>query len=342
MVASAYAATGPVISSVTSSPTASGATIQWTTDTGANAQVLYGTSTMYTASTTPSLGYASTSQSVMLSNLTPGTLYHYAVYSGNASGTISSSTDYTFTTATYSPTITLTPANGMPGGSFAVTGSGFAPNEAVTLNFNGTTSTVNADANGDLTTTVTIPAGTANGNVWVTVNGATSATTTGAWFDVESSGNNSGSGSGSNSSSTDALQAELTQLQNLINQLAAQVQMLLSLGTTGSNGNSGSGNGGGTSTSTGTWPPTNLSATIDQLGPIRAGTSVDFVGRNWGAGEQVQIHNNGNLVTTAQADDGGNFSTGSLPVTNATGTQTYTFTGSNTGITRTVNVTIVP
>ncbi len=433
MTLSASAATGPVISGVTAYPTVTGASIQWMTDTGANAQVLYGTSTPYAASTTPTTGYASTSQSVMLSGLAPDTVYHYSVLSGNASGTVSTSTDYTFTTspstgslgvnptsgtpgssftvtgygfwqsepvsiafngatttvnadasgtitaaltapsatvsmnvpmtvtargnvsgmtattdftvtpasttptstATYAPSITLSPTGAMAGSSFTVNGTGFAPNEAVTLTFNGTPTTVNADTHGNLMTTLTVPSGMASGSVFVTAMGATSATSTGAWFSVQPS----------NSTSTDALANEISQLQVLINKLAQEVQSFLAgLGTgttTGGGtgiGTSGNGNGSGSG-----YPPTNLSATIDQMGPIRAGTSVDFTGRNWGTNEQVQVYDgSGQLVATAQADGGGNFSTGSLPVTNATGTQTYTFKGVTTGITRTATITIVP
>ena len=136
MVISASAATtGPAISGVVAYPTVTRASIQWMTDPGANAQVLYGTSTPYAASTTPTTGYASTSQSVELSNLAPATTYHFAVVSGNASGTMSSSTDHTFTTASSTGSVSVTPTSGTPGSSFAVTGSGFWGLEPVTLSF---------------------------------------------------------------------------------------------------------------------------------------------------------------------------------------------------------------
>lgn len=76
------------------------ATINWTSNNACTGSVAYGTTTGYgsTASTT---GSASTTQSVTLSNLSAGTLYHFAVTCGTAT-----SADMTFTT---SPTGTTTP-----------------------------------------------------------------------------------------------------------------------------------------------------------------------------------------------------------------------------------------
>jgi hypothetical protein len=170
-----------------------------------------------------------------------------------------------------------------------------------------------------------VPAGAMSGNVWVTATGATSGSVAGQWFLVEQSG-------GGSTTTIATLQAEITQLQTLVSQLIAEVQSLLN----GNGGSGGNGNGGNP------YPPTNGAATIDPVGPVRAGTSVDFTGRNWGTNEQVRVTDNGSVVTTAQADGGGNFSTGSLPVTNATGTQTYVFTGLTSGFTNTVTLTVTP
>lgn len=328
----AHAATEPVISSINATSTDTGATITWTTDEGATAQVLYGTSTPYSASSTFNANYA-TNQSVTLSGLTPSTTYHYAVVSGDSSGNVNSSTDQTFMTAsssatsTVNPSVTLNPTSGMAGSSFTLSGSGFSPSEMINLSVNGATSSASADANGNFTTTLTVPSGTSE-NIWVSATGVSSGDTAGTWFDVQQS-------SSTVASSTDltTLQNEITELQNLIATLTSELQTFLS---------NPSGNGTVTG-SNGSYPSSTLAATIDAVGPINAGTSVDFTGRNWGTNEQVQVSNNGNVVTTAQADGGGNFSTGSLPVpANASGTETYTFTGLSTGLTRSVNVTILP
>lgn len=87
----------PNISSVASSTTDTAATITWTTDEAATSQVEYGLTTSYTASSTFEATTV-TSHSVGLSNLSPLTLYHFRVISGDANGNFSTSSDYTFTT----------------------------------------------------------------------------------------------------------------------------------------------------------------------------------------------------------------------------------------------------
>jgi hypothetical protein len=89
----------PVISNVAASAiTTSSATITWTTDQPADSQVEYGLSTAY-GSASPLDTTLVASHTVVLGNLAPGTTYHYRADSRNASGELSSSTDYTFTTA---------------------------------------------------------------------------------------------------------------------------------------------------------------------------------------------------------------------------------------------------
>lgn len=87
---------------ITSGPTASGitqssATIAWSLSEGGTGQIQYGTTTNYGSLSTAEPNYL-TSHSQMLSNLQPGTLYHYRVVSYSASGSQAISTDQTFTT----------------------------------------------------------------------------------------------------------------------------------------------------------------------------------------------------------------------------------------------------
>ena len=79
--------------------------IVWATNEPASSQVEYGTTLPY--SQTSALNSTLTSShSVLLSALTPSTLYHYAVESKDAAGNLAVSADYTFTT-TDVPAITL-------------------------------------------------------------------------------------------------------------------------------------------------------------------------------------------------------------------------------------------
>jgi lysophospholipase L1-like esterase len=89
--------TPPVISSISSgTPTATGATITWTTNENATSTVNYGADTSYgTASTSASLV---TSHSITLTGLTAGTTYHYQVGSADVQGNVAMSSDQTFST----------------------------------------------------------------------------------------------------------------------------------------------------------------------------------------------------------------------------------------------------
>ena len=86
------------ISAVSATAMATAATVTWTTDVPATSEVVYGTTAAYDATTgeAPSLV---TSHAMTLTGLTPGTLYHFAVVSADASGARSASADFTFTTA---------------------------------------------------------------------------------------------------------------------------------------------------------------------------------------------------------------------------------------------------
>ncbi len=90
----------------------SSATVAWKTDEPATSQVLFGTAPNYSASSTLD-STATTTHRVMLSGLSPATLYHFSVQSGLASTTasttysIASSSDMTFSTAAASSTVPL-------------------------------------------------------------------------------------------------------------------------------------------------------------------------------------------------------------------------------------------
>ena len=90
--------TAPTISGVlTSGITPTSATITWTTDEPATGQVQYGLTTSYGSTTTLDATLVS-SHSVSLSDLSPGTTYHYRVISKDAAQNEAASEDDAFTT----------------------------------------------------------------------------------------------------------------------------------------------------------------------------------------------------------------------------------------------------
>ncbi|MEO7904524.1 MAG: fibronectin type III domain-containing protein [Candidatus Saccharimonadales bacterium] len=94
-----FDAIAPVISNAKStSVTHNSAVVSWTTNEPASTQVEYGTTAAYGTTTTlaPQLV---TSHSSTLTSLSPGTLYHYRVISSDEAGSMISSNDATFTTA---------------------------------------------------------------------------------------------------------------------------------------------------------------------------------------------------------------------------------------------------
>jgi uncharacterized lipoprotein YddW (UPF0748 family) len=96
----------PVISGVSATGVGpNGATIIWTTDTPADSQVEYGTTTSYGSATTLNATPV-TAHSVTLSGLTANTPYHYRVRSANAAGATYSG-DFTFTTAAFATEIAI-------------------------------------------------------------------------------------------------------------------------------------------------------------------------------------------------------------------------------------------
>ncbi|WP_297363875.1 NAD(P)H-dependent oxidoreductase subunit E, partial [Thauera sp.] len=90
--------TPPVISNVASGNiTQTSATITWDTDEASDAQVEYGLTAAYGASSPLNANFL-TAHSVVLSGLTAGTTYHYRVKSRDAAGNLATSNDFTFTT----------------------------------------------------------------------------------------------------------------------------------------------------------------------------------------------------------------------------------------------------
>ena len=90
----------PVISAVSAASIGySSATIRWTTNQASTSQVAYGTTSSYGSTTTLSTTLV-TSHTVNLAGLEAATIYHFQVLSQTASGGLSSSGDFTFTTAT--------------------------------------------------------------------------------------------------------------------------------------------------------------------------------------------------------------------------------------------------
>ena len=96
-VSAASAATAPVITNVVATPTATGATVTWTTDQNANSQVAYGQTSAYNASTSLDSNSVMT-HSETIGGLTASTTYHFSVMSMNSSDQSAMSPDMTFTT----------------------------------------------------------------------------------------------------------------------------------------------------------------------------------------------------------------------------------------------------
>lgn len=90
--------TPPLISSITASNlTATSAIISWGTNEPADTRIEYGTTLSY-GSFTPLASALLTVHSQSLSNLVPGTLYHYRVHSRDAAGNLATSADHILTT----------------------------------------------------------------------------------------------------------------------------------------------------------------------------------------------------------------------------------------------------
>ena len=115
-------APAPNISNIQTAVTSNTATITWTTDEAASSQVNYGVTTTYSSSSTLNTTL-STSHSVTLTNLMPGTTYNFDVVSSNVNGLSSTSTNSTLqTTGTApGPVITSVAASSITSGSALIT-----------------------------------------------------------------------------------------------------------------------------------------------------------------------------------------------------------------------------
>jgi type VI protein secretion system component Hcp len=115
--------TPPAITAVTAvSITATGATVNWTTNEAADSQVEYGATTAY-GSTTGLDTTKVTGHSNGLTGLTANSIYHYRVKSRDAAGNLATSGDSVFTTApdTTGPTITGVTSSGVTVNSATIT-----------------------------------------------------------------------------------------------------------------------------------------------------------------------------------------------------------------------------
>jgi hypothetical protein len=298
-----------------------GATVTWTTDVPATSQIFYGDTpnTMMNSSTTPDTELV-TSHSAELEDLMPSTLYYFMIMSSNSAGTTNPIVHYVF-----------------------MTNEGFVDDEdddddsmATSTTTSTATSTASSTGMTNATSTAT-STGTTLGGTNTNINSTSTATTTATTTTTVTA----------TSTESMTLQERVAMLESQVSALQAQIAALMSqiqsLLSGGMGGTGGSGSGGTTNTgSSGTTTSSVGQVWITpQNASVRAGTSIDFNGRGFRAEESVSVMSNGMHVGTAHADGGGNFSTGSMPVGNTTGSRTYTFVGSQSGLTgsATYNVT---
>lgn len=149
--------------------TSTSAVISWQTNKPSDSQVSYGTTASYGSTTGLDSSLVNT-HSQTLTNLLPETTYHFQVRSKDAGGSVSVSSDLTFTTAPGVTILTLSPTGGSTGIEVIIDGKGFGTTQgSSSVTFNGVQASVKAWANSSITTTV--PANAVSGPVVVTVNG---------------------------------------------------------------------------------------------------------------------------------------------------------------------------
>ena len=121
-VGTTVSATLPVLSAVQASPATSAATITWISNVAVDSQVEYGVSASYGSQSALDPAKV-TAHTVLLSGLTPATMYHFRVKGTDGSGNVALSGDVTFTTLPPAQiyTLTATPASANPGSPLSLT-----------------------------------------------------------------------------------------------------------------------------------------------------------------------------------------------------------------------------
>lgn len=318
----------PVISNIATSASSTGATVTWSTDQAGSTQVLYGPTTSYNASTT--LDNASTtSHTSFLGGLTPNTLYHFEVATGNASGTMATSSDMTFTTAgtasstasSTAPVVSLVLATPAQTGATISWSTDVGSNSQVMYGL--TTAYGNAtplDTNSVTSHLVTL-SGLQPSTLYhfLVTSSASSTGTIGSSTDMTFTTLAASTAGGTGTTTdTGTLQNEILDLQTRVSALEAEIAAILEGGGTG-----------GTGTTT---PPSG--GILDQSNiTVGTGGTLNFGGHNFPHEENITITLNGMQVGTAHADGGGNFSTGSMTAPSTPGTYTYVFTGASGDVT---------
>ena len=330
--------TAPVISALTASATTTSATISWMTNEPTTMQVSYGTTSAYTASSTLD-STLMTSHTVMLSGLSPNTTYHFQARSADAVGNTATSTDQMFMTTTSTSTDATAPTISSIAAMASTTGAtiSWMTNEPTTMQVRyGTTSTYTASSTLDstlMTSHSTALSGLASNTTYhfqvLSADAAGNmATSTDQTFMTTSTA--------TTTPDLAAIQAEINRLWQKIAELMVLIQQLIA---------NGGGGGGGNNNGGSVYPPYTPTspAAIDQNGEtVEAGRSINFLGHNFGREENVTVASGGVTLKTVHADGGGNFSTGSMSVSNTPGTYTYTFTGAGSGRSASATITVTP
>lgn len=158
------------VNAVTISPATNKATIRWTTAVPADSQIKYGTTASYGRRNTldPALV---TSHAMTLSSLQPGTVYHFRILTSDATGSLVTSMNYSFVTASGPVAVTVTPAT-------ATVASGGTQQFSASVSNCGDNSVTWAATGGTISSSglFTAPAVTADQTVTVTATSVTDST----------------------------------------------------------------------------------------------------------------------------------------------------------------------
>ena len=171
---------------------ASGATITWTTSTPTSSQVVYGTTTAY-GSSTPVVSTLVTSHSVILTSLTAGTPYDFAVASVNSTGQSVTSSNYLFTTLTGGPVISNVQATAISASGATITWTTSTPTSSqvmygTTTAYGSTTPVVSTLVTSHSVTLTNLTAGTPYDFAAVSVDASSNSVTSSNYLFVTLSG----------------------------------------------------------------------------------------------------------------------------------------------------------